>query len=327
MIMRIQLLLLAFFVTICHAQDNEQIGMICLVPYVPDEMEINVEARQYLLDKLSQIATAGGLSGQGVDNRFVITANICHLNKTTTSTIPQKTVMHLSVSIYIGDGISGTLFASANKEVKGVGNDETDAYISAIRNIPTRAADFQNCVYEGKKRIIEYYDKMANGIICSAKANAEAGEYQEATNLLLTIPVQCKDYQNAQALVAEISKRQIDNENQEMLANARAAWGASPDRNGASRAKEYLDNIHYPSPDVSKGIMHLCSSMSSRLSEIDNQVWMKEIKEVQNRHKKEMALIDSQNQRTIAYINAAASVARVYAANRPRVVYRIYNWW
>ena len=67
--------------------------------------------------------------------------------------------------------------------------------------------------------------------------------------------------------------------------------------------------------------------MSSRLSEIDNQKWNSEMQEMQNRHNTEMAQIESQKQRSIAYINAAASVARVYAANRPKVIYRIYHWW
>jgi len=67
--------------------------------------------------------------------------------------------------------------------------------------------------------------------------------------------------------------------------------------------------------------------MLSRLQEIDNQEWQREMQEMQNRHKREIARIQSEKERSIAYINAAASVARVWAANRPKVIYRIYHWW
>lgn len=326
--MRIKMLLFALIATpvIC-AQDSERMGMISLTPYIPEDTEITSNARPYLLDKLSQIATIGGLAGQGVDNRFVITANVREIKKTITASIPQKTAMRISVSIYIGDGIDGTLFASANKEVTGIGDSADEAYISAIRKIPVHDSALVGCVNEGKKRIIEYYDKISSSIIRSATATAASGDYQGAINQLFTIPMQCIRYEEAQSRIADISSQQIENENQTLLANARAVWGASPDRNGAERAEEYLNGIQYPTPEISTGIKQLCSEMSSRLSEIDNQKWNSEMQEMQNRHNTEMAQIESKKQRSIAYINAAASVARVYAANRPKVIYRIYHWW
>ena len=51
------------------------------------------------------------------------------------------------------------------------------------------------------------------------------------------------------------------------------------------------------------------------------------MKELENSHKEEMSRIKSEEERSVAYINAAASVARTWAANRPKVVYRVYRWW
>jgi hypothetical protein len=39
-----------------------------------------------------------------------------------------------------------------------------------------------------------------------------------------------------------------------------------------------------------------------------------------------MAKIESEKQQNIASVNAAASVARAYYNNRPRVVYHVH-WW
>ena len=337
--MRIKTLIIILMATITvHAQDAERMGMISLVPYIPEDTEISGEARAYLIDKLSQIATVGGLSGQGVDNRFVITANIRELKKTVTATSPQKTAMRISVSLYIGDGIDGTLFASANKEVTGIGSNAEDAYISAIRKIPARDPAIVQCINEGKARIIEYYDNMSGSIINSAKTSAASGDYQGAINKLFSIPMQCRRYNEAQQLVAEIYSKQVENDNQTLLANARSAWGASPDREGAEKAWEFLSGIQFPSSTVSSEVKKLSAEMSARLSEKDNQEWKMEMQESQNRHKaemqeaqnrhdEEMAQIQSHKERSIALINAAASVARVRAANRPRVIYRIYHWW
>ena len=325
--MRLKMLLLFFVSMNCWAQMSERIGMISLVPYIPDDIEMDNDARRYLLDKLSQIATIGGLAGQGVDNRFIITANVRDISKTVTTTIPKKTALRISFSLYIGDGIDGTLFASANKEVTGIGNEVDDAYISAIRKLPASDKAFVSCVNEGKNRIIDYYDRISESVIASAKTLAAMGDSQGAINKLFTIPMQCIGYEDAQALIADISRQQIEKENQQLLNNARAAWGASPNSQGAETAYEYLSSIQYPSSSISSGIKQLSLEMSNRLAEIDNQEWKHDMKIMQDRHEAELAQIESKKQQSIAYINAAASVARSYAANRPKVIYRIYHWW
>lgn len=325
--MRLIIMLLAFASMNCLAQVTERIGMITLVPYIPEDVEMDNVTRQYLLDKLSQIAIIGGGAGQGIDNRFVITANVRVISKTMTATIPQKTALRISFSLYIGDGIEGTLFATANKEVTGIGKEEDDAYITAIRKLPTNDRAFVSCVNEGKKRIIEYYDKISGSVISSAKTLAAMGDNQGAINKLFTIPMQCVGYEDAQDLIADISRQYVEQENLQLLNKARSAWGASPNSQGAETAYEHLSRIQYPSPDISSGIKQLCLEMSNRLAEIDNQEWKRQMKAMQNRHESELAQIESQKQRSIAYVNAAASVAKAYVANRPRIIYRIYQWW
>lgn len=326
--MRIKLLFLfTFLASICYAQKIERMGTICLVPYIPEDVELKENVRLYLLDKLSQIATAGGVSGQGFDDRFIITANIRMINQATTSTIPSKTTVRISVSFFIGDGIDGTLFASTNKEVTGIGKDCNEAYISAIRKIPTNDRQLLECIETGKNRIIDYYNNIAGSIISSAKSSAASGDYQGGINQLLSIPIQCKAYQQAQALATDFCRQEIENNNRTLLARAKTAWAASPDKIGAEQVREFLDSIQYPSSEILSGLKELCDDVSSRLIDIDNNEWKKEMEEMQNRQERDMERIKSEKERSIAYINAAASVARVREANRPRIIYRIYHWW
>ena len=323
----VSIFLLLLMPHLLSAQDVERMGNICLNPYVPEDIQMDTQPRHLLMDKLSQIATANGVAGSGIDNRFVITANIRELSKTVTETVPEKTVIRLSVSFYVGDGIDGTLFSSANKELIGIGSNEADAYRAAIRKITVRDRLLIDCVNEGKSRILSYYDQMAGKIIAAARSAVSSGDYDGAINMLFVIPMQCKAYQQAQSLIADYSQQQIENRNQTLLAEAQATWGSSPNRSGASKTQAILNGIQYPSAKVIAEVNRLCHEMSGRLQEIDNQEWQREMKEMQNKHSREMARIQNEKERSIAYINAAASVARVWAANRPKVVYRIYHWW
>lgn len=309
------------------AQNAERLSQICLNPYISEDADLAEPCRQLLEDKLSLIATAGGLSGKGVDNRFIITSNVRPTKYAQTKTAPVKTVVNLSVSIYIGDGLNGTLFASANKDVKGVGDTEQEAFMSAIKSIPTRNGLFTQCVEEAKQRILKYYDAVAPSIISSAEATAAAGNYQEAISQLFTIPVQCAYYQKAQQSIADMAAEEIDVENRRLLALAQSAWGNSPDSYGASEANRYLNGIRFPSKAICAAIAQLSDAMDKRLSHIANQQWQKQMKEMTQRHQEELARIESDKEKSIAFVNAAASVARTYLANRPKVVYRVYHWW
>ena len=78
---------------------------------------------------------------------------------------------------------------------------------------------------------------------------------------------------------------------------------------------------------ISNKIEKLCADISKHLNNLSDKRWEKEMKELENSHKEEMSRIKSEEERSVAYINAAASVARTWAANRPKVVYRVYRWW
>lgn len=311
------------------------VGKIALIPYLSKSYGSQVDA--LLTNKLQQIAILGGMSGAGFDDRFIITARIIVNDKQQTSTIPQKTALRLSVTIYIGDGYDGTLFSSWETEVRGIGSDDTQAYLSAIRKLSVSNADLQASVERGKQRIVTYYDNSSKDIIASAKALAASGKHDQAIITLLAIPSASSAYDQAQLLIAQYGIPAVENYNQELLGKAQVAWGANPDETGASIARKYLAQISYPSMAVRNKMQQLSNQMATRLGQISDQQWQTLMQENKQWHERQMARIEGYNEREkariesdrdqrVAAILGAAQVEAAWAS-RPIINYNIDYWW
>ena len=181
-----------------HAQTTKDIGLICLSPHITETEALGQKATSMLTSKLQQIATANGMSGAGFDNRFIITAHIQKLKSSQTQTFPQKNAVEISIGIYVGDGLDGTLYSSYNCEEKGIGSSEDQAIAAAVRKVNPNQEELQRAIIKGKEMILKYYDKMSGNIIKTAKATAAAGRYEDAINMLFAIPMNNKDFQTAQ---------------------------------------------------------------------------------------------------------------------------------
>ena len=305
---------LAFSAT-AMGQTANDIGLISLNPYIPESEGLGQKATAMLQSKLLQIATVNGMSGAGFDNRFIITAHIQKLRSSQTQTFPQKNAVEVSIGIYVGDGLDGTLYSSYTCEAKGIGDSEDQAIASAIRKVvPTQEA-LQSAIVKGKEQILNYYDKMSGSILQTAKATAAAGRYDDAVNMLFAIPMNNKDFQTAQALIAQYGSTSLDNKNLEIVRQARSAWSANPTEDGASKASTILQKLDAPSAKVQAEAKNLQTEMASRLKAVSDREYQQELKQEQN-----------EKEERLAAIKAAASVAKAYIASQPRVVYH-YHWW
>lgn len=297
------------------AQTAKDVGAICLNPYIPESEGLGPQTTRMMKNKLVQAATANGMSGSGFDDRFVITAHVQILDISETQTYPQKTVLKANISIYVGDGLDGTLFSNYVMEAKGLGDDKDQAIASAVRKINPNAPELQAAIQKGKEKIMAYYDRMAPQIVSKAEATAAAGNYDDAITMLLAIPVSNKNYAAAQRLVGQYSSTALDSKNLAVVARARSAWSANPTEEGAAEAQAILDGVDLPSPKVLAAVQKLSNEMAARLKAVSDREYRLEVKKAND--EKEVA---------IATVNAAASVARAYYNNRPKVVYHIH-WW
>jgi hypothetical protein len=294
------------------------LGRIALVSFVPEQIEQMPDAaRSMLTNKLSQIATQSGMGGSSLNQRFIITANIIVLTKDLTPTAPPMTAMTLEVALYIGDGIDGTIFASQSVTLKGVGENETKAYMAALRNLKTNDPQYQTFLEKGKTKIIEYYNSKCDFIIKEAQALASQSQFDAAIYKLTGVPEVCKDcFNKCMDAIAPIYQKRIDKDCLVRLAAANNIWSANQDANSANSAGEVLAYID-PQAACYKEAKALTEKMAKRVKELDQREWNFKLKQQQDD-------VDI----TKATINAVRDIGVAYGNGQPKsIVYNTRGWW
>ncbi|MFY7944972.1 MAG: hypothetical protein ACOVNZ_10330, partial [Crocinitomicaceae bacterium] len=231
------------------SQKNEKLAddfaRISLNVHVPDQIEpITPIVQSALENRLSQIVSKYGIADNGLNKRFTIVPRITITDKSITSTAPAMHVMVMEVSFFIGDGVDGKLFSSYSISSKGVGENETKAYMAALKNIKTTDPKFELFISEGKKKILEYYNSQCDFMLKDAKTLSAKSEYEEALSLLSSIPQVCSScYERANELTGIIYRKKIDYECTKLYDEANSIWSAKQDENGANEAARLLIQI------------------------------------------------------------------------------------
>ena len=229
-----------------NASKADDISRIALNTYIPERTAASLPnpVRNYLENKLSQIASSNGLGGSSSNPRFIITSNVNVVSKDITSSAPAMTSLALDVTLYIGDFQTRTKYASTSLSVKGVGQNESKAYIEALKQINPNSPAIRQFIDQGKTKIIEYYNANCDFLLKEAQALAAQNKYEEAIYKLMSVPDVCKDcYDKAMDAVAPVYKKYIDKTCLMRLSDARNVFHASPNFAGAENARISLSQI------------------------------------------------------------------------------------
>ena len=277
--------MLGLCLTSAYAQNDlgkaDDIGRIVLSPVVISNANIPKFAENVLNNKLTQIAAKNGVAGNVVEKRFVITANVIELTKDITPTAPPMIALTVAPTIYIGDAVTGTLYSSCQLDaVKGVGNNETKAYLAAIKNININNPEIVRCINEGKEKIIEYYNSQIDFLLAEAESMVQSQQYDEAMAKLAAVPDVCKDaYTKAVGKIGEIYQQKIDKEGLELYNEAYATWNTAKNQESAEKVVEILAQINPFSSAAPKGRALVKSveghyaAIAARRREIEERNW------------------------------------------------------
>ncbi len=304
------------------AQNNkgktDDLGRIILSSYVPEQIEgMPAAAMSSLENKLSQIATSNGMGGSSFNSRFIITANVNVLSKDITPTAPPMHAYTLEITFYIGDGFDGIKFSSYSVNLKGVGKNETKAYIAALKNLKTNDSQYHSFIDKGKSRIIEYYNSRCDFILKEAQSLVSRNEFDAAIYTLTSVPEVCADcYGKSMDAVGPIYQKQIDRDCQLKLAEANAIWSANQDISAANYAGEVLSGIE-PQSACYKSAFALTQKIASRVKELDKREWNFKLKQQQDNVNVKKSTID-----------AVKAIGVAYGNGQPKsVVYNTRGWW
>jgi len=320
--MKISKLLLFFTISFSMLGQNDlaksdDIARISLKTIVPEQVQgLTYQARQYLMNKMNSITLKNGIGGAKYNERFLLVSNVDILTKEITSSAPPMHVYVLSLNMYIGDGIEGTLFASTTIQLKGAGKSETKAYMSAIKQLNVNNPALQSFMNEGKAKIIQYYNAKCDFILKEAEMLEKKTNFSGAIAKLVSVPEVCKEcYDKAMDAVAPIYQKQIDYQCKQDYSMAMNAWNSDQNNAGADNASRYLSRID-PNSSCYEDSKTLASKISKRILEIDKREWNFKLKQQQDN-------VDIQK----ATIKAARDIGVAYGEGQPQNVTYNYRGW
>lgn len=245
-----------------------------LAAWVPDQADgMPAAAKKNLENKLQQILIQNGMACSPGDTRFIISANVSVLTKDITATAPPMQAYTLNVVLYIGDGIEGKSYSSYSTNVSGVGENETKAYMNAMKNIKTTDPAYQAFVDKGKQKIVDYYETQCDLIIKEANQLATTRQYDQAIWKLTGVPTFCTScWDKCMTALAPIYKQKIDYDCEMKTADATRIWNADQSWEGADRAGKILKTID-PKAACYKDAKALSDKIGAKIKEVDGREW------------------------------------------------------
>ena len=296
-------------------------AQIMLTPYVDSTVSgMNTNNGDLVINRLRSIISAAGMTSS-YNSRFVLATRVNLLDREFTNGIPVRMIQRLSITLAIGDGISGACFGSTTFEVKGIGETEQAAMLSACRNIPRTNSQIKELVSTAKTRIISYYEENAANIIAKAKSLEAGHKFEDALLELSAIPQECTRYKEALSLASKISSEHIKHTSAMLLAEAQAVWAADPNPGpSAELAMEILSQID-PSTKEYQQANTLMKSIETRNKAAADQYYKDAVAY-------ENAKLQAYTTLETARLQAARDVAVAHEENKPKISYNITNtWW
>lgn len=262
-------------------------------------------AKALMENKLTQVLTRNGIAGIDYQGQFVLTAVTVPLDKDVIPGPPAKISEKMELSLYIVDALNRTIFSSTSMTVRGLGENENKCYMNALSRMPIQSEQLAKFVAEGKEKIVSYYDAKGPQMIQKAQTLARMKQFEEALNILMMIPEECKHYNDALAASLAIYQQYLDNECNKNLAAAHMAWAAEQNSMGAEKAGQFLGQI-LPDAACYGDAMALYKEIKGKV--LDD--WKFEMKVYQDG-------VDIEKQR----IQAMRDIGVAYGQNQPKETY------
>jgi hypothetical protein len=316
----------------------DDFGRIILNTHVPENLTIPAEAKNFLVTKMNQIASVNGMGGSQANPRFIISVSINVGTKDIIAGPPQMIAQNLELTFFTGDAITNTIFSSSTVNLKGVGSNESKAFIEAFKTLNPKNKDIQTALEEGKNKIIGYYQSKCDFIIKEAQTFVKQEKYDEAIYQLSLVPDVCQDcYFRCLDTLGNIYQRKIDSECKIKLNQAKVTWAAAQNATGAENAGEIMSTIN-PMATCQPEVDVFIKSINSKLRADEKAKWDFKVKQYQDRlatQKEEMRIAVEKSQRDDVYrenqakrnveldkirVKAYRDVAVEYARNQPKTV-------
>lgn len=215
---------------------------IKLTPFISNELNLPSSGLTLLKNKINSAISQVGIGGEGSNARFIIGPSIIEVSKNLTSTAPPKHANTYEITLLVVDVVSETVFNTYSTEIKGVGDSEEKAFLSALRNINLRGQSFVDFLLSAEKKIIEHYNNNCDVILAEAEAEASMRNFDNAYALLSSVPSEAMEcFTSVQSKKQEYFNASLNVDCNELLLQMKAELGKFNDPSGAGFNPKAMD--------------------------------------------------------------------------------------
>jgi hypothetical protein len=287
----------------------DDFGRIVLNTYLPENMAIPAEAKNFLINKLNQITSNNGMGGSQANPRFVITANLSIGTKNIIAGPPQLIAQNIDITLFVGDAITNTSFSNVTLSLKGVGTNENKAFIDALKSINPKNKEVAVFLVEGKTKIINYYTSQCDFILKEANTLASQEKFDEAIYNLSLVPQVCEVcFNKSSELITQIFKQKIDADCKAKLSQAKIIWAGQQKINNAENVLNILIDIN-PNASCNNEVILLTKEINNKLINDEKARFELALQKYNDKINLEKKRID-----------AYKDIAIEYAKNQPKTI-------
>jgi hypothetical protein len=297
-----------------QSNDNKEVDIMIGVFVKPDPLITNQSDSKNLLEtKLINLCTQNGIGVQpGMSNPIVMGARLNTLEtRNIESGVRAQVVCVFELTILTSNMQSGEVFATKTTRFTGIGKTKEEALRRGISSVNTDDEAYSTYVKQGKEKIVDYYNQQCATLFLQANNKSANLNFEEAFNILLSIPPGVSCYQDAQSELTRQYINYIDYKCTTELVQAKAALA----NNNYDLGFKILSRI-YGAPKCNNEVNGLIDKISKEVDEQTRLQWDYLFNAQNNNFKLNQARID-----------ASRDVMVAYYSNRPPVYnYNMILW-
>lgn len=258
------------FIALCFSIHTAK-ATDCDIPLMPlvsqSSMGYNSpEVTDYIEKRLTSLISTSGSIGAWDATQFALVFAYDIIDKQIVNGSPTKIIYNISSTYKIVDLKSKNVYGSLSQSMKGIGNNEQKALLNTFQKININNNQIKEFIQQGQNKILEFYNNNYISIIKEAQALAATRKFDNAIYNLMMIPHCCVGYEEALSVMQNVFQQFVNQHCNENLAQARAVWISSPDKDGAVSASVFLSEI-YPDAACYEEALELSREIKNRMGD------------------------------------------------------------
>lgn len=305
------------------ADDLGRLSICSVVNLDPDKFSL--ESQEFLREKLNQVVVSRSMGGVYGYTRFVLAASLQYISKNILPGTPTRHSYEIQLTLYLGDGVDGKLFSTSSIVLNGIGTSQTKALKEALNKLNPNSDLFDNLIFKGKEKIIEYYNSKCDAHIANAESLASSDNSLFALSQLSETPDIARDcYYKSKELSIKIYKKYKERECAILINKANNIWMSDPSPGGGKQVALILNQID-PETSCFKDAKALLNKITAEIKgtniEIEKFNRLYILNEQKNQNELERIRINAIKDMVTSYYNSQPSTV-IYYKN-----YNISPWY